>query len=159
MKTHHYKVEGKYPTPTCGRVPDSIANRTTDWAEVTCRWCLKKRVPEFDAVEQARLLLEAVKNPIPLQMTQLFGISWEAAPEGFDCPRCKGALERTRGLMIASPWAGSVRCTKCDYRDSVTGYLGRSMIQVEPMPPGATPLYLTEPDGDGSEPDGDGSEP
>lgn len=146
MKTHHYKAEGEYQTSTCGRVPDAIANKTTDWAEVTCRWCLKKRVPEFDAVEQARLLLEAVKNPIPLQFTHLFGISWEPAPEGSDCPRCKSPMERTRGLMLASPWAGSVRCTKCDYRDSVTGYLGRSMIQVQPMPPGAAEFYLSEPE-------------
>lgn len=98
--------------------------------------------------EQARLLMEAIRHPVPLQMTKLFAISWEAAPDGFDCPRCKGALERSRGLMIASPWAGSVRCTACDYRDSVTGYLGRSLIQVQPMPPGAAEFYLSKPEGE-----------
>lgn len=144
MKTHHYEGEGR--SATCGRVPDAIANKTTDWAEVTCRWCLKKRVPEFDSMEQARLLLEAVKKPIPLQITNLFGISWEPAPEGSDCPRCKSPLERTRGLTLTSPWAGAVRCTKCDYRDSVTGYLGRSMVQVQSMPPGATPVYSIKPE-------------
>ena len=138
MKTHHYKGDG-HPA-TCLRVPDAIANKTTDWSEVTCRWCLKNRVPEFDAEEQARLLLDALKHPIPLQVTNLFGITWEAAPEGSECPRCKGALERSRGLMVSGPWSGSVRCTNCDYRDSVMGYLGRSMFQVEPMPKGAEPI-------------------
>jgi len=47
-------------------------------------------------------------------------------------------------LMLASPWVGSVRCTKCEYRDSVSGYLGRSMIQVEPLPEGAVPVYIGE---------------
>jgi len=154
VKTHHLKVEGEYRSATCGRVPDAIAITTSDWDQVTCRWCLKKRFPEFDAVQQARLLLEAIKNPIPLQVTNLFGVSWEPAPEGSDCPRCKGPMERTRGLMLSSPWSGSVRCTKCDYRDSVTGYLGRSMIQVEPMPDGATVFYMESPDikDEGSEP-------
>lgn len=102
--------------------------------------------PEFDAEEQARLLLEALERPIPLQVTNLFGITWEAAPEGSECPRCKAALEKSRGLILSSPWAGSVRCTKCDYRDSVMGYLGRSMIQVEPLPDGAAVIYTKDPD-------------
>lgn len=101
---------------------------------------------DFDAEEQAKILLEALKNPIPLQVSFL-GIQWEPAPEGSVCPRCEAPLERARGLSLVSPWAGSVRCTKCDFRDSVVGYLGRSMIQVQvqPMPPGATPIYLEEP--------------
>lgn len=100
---------------------------------------------DFDAEEQAKILLEALKKPTPLQATNLFGIRWEPASEDFLCPRCEAPLERSRGLMLMSPWAGSVRCTKCDFRDSVVGYLGRSMIQVQPMPPGATPIYLEEP--------------
>jgi len=101
---------------------------------------------DYDAEEQAKILLEALKNPTPLQVTNLFGIRWEPASEEFLCPRCEAPLERTRGLMLMSPWAGSVRCTKCEYRDSVTGYLGRSMIQVQPMPPGAALTYDKEPD-------------
>lgn len=36
----------------------------------------------------------------------VFGLRWEPLPEKFRCPHCKGALERTVGLMLASPWAG-----------------------------------------------------
>lgn len=104
---------------------------------------------DFDAEEQAKILLEAIKNPIPLQVSFL-GIQWGPAPEGSVCPRCEAPLERARGLSLMSPWAGSVRCTKCDFRDSVVGYLGRSMIQVQPMPPGAEPIYLEEPNTDGN---------
>lgn len=95
-------------------------------------------------VREARELLEAMKKPIPLQVTNLFALSWSPCGPEFSCPRCKAGMERTTGLMMMSPWAGSVRCTQCDYRDSVTGYLGRSMIQVEPMPEGAVPVYDRE---------------
>ena len=75
-----------------------------------------------------------------------FGIRWVPAPEGSQCPHCKGALERAVGLMLASPWAGSVRCTACDYKNTVCGYLGQSIIQVEPMPSGAALIYDRDPD-------------
>ena len=143
MKTHHHAGLGHLPT--CGRVPGALAKTTADWAEVSCKSCLKERKPEpLSPEEQARLLLEAVKNPIPLQVSNLFAISWEATPEGFACPRCEAPLERARGLMISGPWAGSVRCTKCDYRDSVVSYLGKSMVEVQPMPPGAVLAYDRE---------------
>lgn len=74
-----------------------------------------------------------------------FGFRWVPAPDGFQCPHCKGALERTVGLTLASPFAGSVRCTACDYKHTVCGYLGQSMIQVEPMPPGAALTYDGDP--------------
>ncbi len=142
MKTH-YREKPDAET-ICGRTPKAVAQQSADWTDVTCKWCLKKRLP--DTAEQARLLLEALKNPIPLQITNLFSISWEPAPEGFDCPRCNARLERTKGLMLSSPWSGAVRCTGCEYRDSVTGYVGRSMIKVEPLPEGANPVYLNEPE-------------
>jgi hypothetical protein len=75
----------------------------------------------------------------------VFGLRWEPAPEGFLCPHCNGAMERTVGLMLMSPWVGSVRCTDCKYRNSVCGYLGQSMIRVEPMPPGAALTYHNDP--------------
>lgn len=75
-----------------------------------------------------------------------FGFQWVPAPEGSQCPHCKGALERTTSLMLSSSFTGSVRCTACTYKDTVCGYLGRSMIQVEPMPPGAVPFYDGDPD-------------
>lgn len=38
VRTHHYN--GKVgEAPTCARVPASVASKTTDWSEVTCRWC------------------------------------------------------------------------------------------------------------------------
>lgn len=88
-------------------------------------------------VRETREAWEAMKKPIPLQVTTLFAISWSPCGPEFSCPRCKAGMERTTGLMMMSPWAGSVRCTQCDYRDSVTGYLGRSMVKVEPLPEGA----------------------
>ena len=154
--------------PTCKRVPDAIANKTTEWREVTCGWCLKHRPNEplntsklmeallgnqvkhsegstaEERVRETRELWEAMKIPIPLQVTTLFAISWSPCGPEFSCPRCKAGMERTTGLMLMSPWAGSVRCTQCDYRDSVTGYLGRSMVQVEPLPDGAVPIYDRE---------------
>jgi len=93
----------------------------------------------------------------PLQVTNLFEVRWEAASEEFTCPRCNAPLERTRGLMLISPWSGSVRCTKCEYKDSVMGYLGKSMIQVQPMPPGAKLIYDQEPDMPEDPPDDEGS--
>lgn len=78
-------------------------------------------------------------------LSQLFGFRWEPAPEGFLCPHCKGAMERTTSLMLVSPFAGAVRCTACGYQHTVYGYLGQSMIQVEPMPPGAAPAYDGDP--------------
>ena len=62
----------------------------------------------------------------------VLGTRWELAPD-CQCFKCKGPLERTRGLMLMSPWAGAVRCTQCNYRDSVAGYLGKLMIEVQPM--------------------------
>lgn len=74
-----------------------------------------------------------------------FGFRWVPAPDGFQCPHCKGAMERTTSLMLVSPFAGAVRCTACDYKHTVCGYLGQSMIQVEPMPPGAALTYDGDP--------------
>lgn len=83
-------------------------------------------------------------------LTTFFGIRWEPAPDGFACPRCKAPLERTRGVVLSSPWSGSVRCTKCEYQDSVVGYLGQSMFKVEPMPP-AKLFFMNEPDLDSND--------
>lgn len=161
MKVHH--IPGPDAPPTCGRVPNAVANKTTEWDEVTCGWCLKKRpndtaklvqallenearyvMPDEERERVIREAREALNPHIPLQVTNLFALSWSPCAPEFSCPRCKGNVERTVGLMLTSPWAGSVRCTKCEYRDSVSGYLGRSMIQVEPMPEGAAPVYIGE---------------
>lgn len=79
-------------------------------------------------------------------ITLAFGFRWVPAPDEFQCPHCKGALERTTSFTLANPFAGSVRCAAaCGYQHSVCGYLGQSMIQVEPMPPGALPAYDRDP--------------
>ena len=88
-------------------------------------------------------------------------LTWKPCPPEFPCPKCDAPIERTmsplerrivssvtgplrfEGIEL-SPFGGSVRCTKCDYRDSVTGYLGRSMVQVEPLPEGAVSVYIRE---------------
>ncbi len=101
-------------------------------------------MPDEERERVIREAREALNPHIPLQVTNLFALSWEPCAPEFSCPRCKGNMERTVGLMLASPWAGSVRCTQCEYRDSVSGYLGRSMIQVEPIPEGAVPVYDRE---------------
>lgn len=84
-------------------------------------------------------------NPRGDDISLAFGLCWVPAPEGSQCPHCKGALERTAGRSLASAFAGSVRCTVCTYKNTVCGYLGQSMIQVEPMPPGALPSYDRDP--------------
>jgi len=71
---------------------------------------------------------------------------WEPAHESFKCPRCNGALERTAGAIICGPYAGSVRCGACDYRSSVMRYLVEQAFKVEPLPPGALPIYDMQPD-------------
>jgi len=87
------------------------------------------------------LINDHIGKPREDNTSLIFGFRWVAAPKGFQCPRCKGALERTVGSMLASPWAGGVRCTACEYRRTVCGYLGESMFPVEPMPPGAVLFY------------------
>lgn len=78
-------------------------------------------------------------------LSRLFGFRWVPAPEWSKCPHCDGPLERTVGLTLASPWAGSVRCTLCPYKNSVMGYLGSEIIKVERMPQGATLTYDRDP--------------
>lgn len=68
--------------------------------------------------------------------SEMLGIRWEPAPKGFQCPMCNGGMERTRGLMLTSPWVGGVRCTACEYKNSVCGYLAQSMFRVEPLQTG-----------------------
>lgn len=59
---------------------------------------------------------------------------WGPAPEGAVCPKCQSALERST-IPLGGPFSGSVRCTSCDYTDSVTGHLVRSCFMVEPLDP------------------------
>lgn len=67
-------------------------------------------------------------------------IRWIPSPESSVCPDCGSPMERSYSLM-GGPYSGSVRCTKCTYRDSVTGYFGKSIFKVEHLPDGALPIY------------------
>lgn len=67
----------------------------------------------------------------------------DAHPD-FKCPRCNGLMQRSVSLHT---FGGVVQCKSCSYRESVMGYLGRSMIKVEPLPGGASVIYgLSEED-------------
>ena len=103
------------------------------WAEVHDPEEVTKPKPVVEALlkNQREALLEHLDRRPLGGNSEIFdgalGTRWELAPD-FQCLKCKGSLERTRGLMLMSPWAGAVRCTRCDYRDSVPGYLGKLMI-------------------------------
>jgi hypothetical protein len=71
-------------------------------------------------------------------MREIFAIRWVAV-DGLACPQCEGTLERSHGVLLASPWVGSVRCTQCAYRQSVAAFLGQKIVSVEPLPPGNLP--------------------
>lgn len=150
----HPELGGRDLTPNEPLAPD--------WCPLGLAQPVKQRLlnlPENPTIHQPTLAAqeEQASPYIPLQVTHLFEVRWEAASKEFTCHRCSSPLERTRGLMLTSPWSGSVRCTKCEYKDSVMGYLGKSMIQVQPMPPGAKLIYDQEPDMPEDPPDDVGS--
>lgn len=71
----------------------------------------------------------------------LTSVTWSKAPDGEPCPTCgKETLERSKHLM-GGPWSGSIRCTACGHTDTLVGYLGKTMIKVEPLPPSVGPTY------------------
>lgn len=121
--------------------PKHMDNETTVTIPAAGTWSLRSPKPVVEALlkNQREVAEHLDRRPLGGHsdlFDGVFGTRWELAPD-FQCLKCKGPLERTRGLMLMSPWAGAVRCTQCDYRDSVAGYLGKSMIKVEPMQPGA----------------------
>ena len=38
---HHYTPQHRSNTPTCQRVVLAHVRATTNWSEVTCKWCLR----------------------------------------------------------------------------------------------------------------------
>lgn len=68
---------------------------------------------------------------------------WEPLDDSFSCPKCQSTMERTAGIFFPGTFSGSVRCTKCSYRDSVASFLCTSILRVEPLPDGALPIYST----------------
>ena len=73
-----------------------------------------------------------------------FPIQWIPAPESSTCPDCASPMERSYTIM-QGPWSGAIRCTKCDYRNSVMTYLASQCFEVQPMHPGAMPIYDHDP--------------
>jgi hypothetical protein len=66
---------------------------------------------------------------------------WGKAPPGTQCSMCgKEELERSY-IPIGNAFSGSVRCLSCGHCESVMSHIGRNMIKVEPLPPGAVSNY------------------
>lgn len=102
-------------------------------------------------IDPARLLkvLYAELDVIGQAMIEAMLPKWKAAPQGSLCLSCgKESLERSHYLM-GGPFSGTVRCTACEYRDTVVGYLSRTIVKVEPMPEGAKPPSPDEKPEDG----------
>lgn len=55
-------------------------------------------------------------------------------PKYFVCPACnrKGVLKRLGGLLTG-PYGGLIKCSKCDFRDSVVTYLRKNMCITEKL--------------------------
>ncbi len=66
------------------------------------------------------------------------------APAGSKCPRCDKETLKVKSMPFSGAYSGSIYCSSCDFRDSVIGYLGKQMIQVEPMPQGAQVIYCDD---------------
>ncbi len=75
-------------------------------------------------------------NPKSHKLVEAFtSVTWDKAPKGSKCPSCGNeTLERSKHLM-GGPWSGSIRCTACGHTDSLVGYLGKTMIKVQPLSP------------------------
>lgn len=67
-------------------------------------------------------------------LASTLGLRWTPLSE--PCPKCKNmTLQRGTNLMCG-PFGGQVKCSTegCDHSESSYDFLGRTMIQVEPMP-------------------------
>jgi hypothetical protein len=73
-------------------------------------------------------------NPEAQKLVEAFtSVTWTKAPKGSKCPSCgKEALERSKQLM-GGPWSGSIRCKGCGHTDTLVGYLGKTIVEVQPL--------------------------
>lgn len=62
-------------------------------------------------------------------------------PTGSKCPRCDKETLKVKTMPLSGAYSGSIYCLSCDFRDSVIGYLGKQMIQVQTMLQGAEQIY------------------
>ena len=74
-------------------------------------------------------------------LTSMLGLRWTPLSE--PCPKCKNTTLQRGANLMSGPYGGQVKCFTegCDHRESSYGFLGRTMIQVQPMPDGALPFY------------------
>jgi hypothetical protein len=68
------------------------------------------------------------------------------APEGTLCPSCKKETLIIHKMPLSGPYSGGIICSSCDHRDSVIGFLGKQMINVQPLPDGAAIIYSKDPE-------------
>jgi hypothetical protein len=68
------------------------------------------------------------------------------APDGSKCPSCHKETLKIKRMPLSGAYSGGIYCFSCDFRDSVIGYLGKQMVQVQPMPQGAEQIYLKDPE-------------
>lgn len=64
------------------------------------------------------------------------------------CPQCGQMLQRA-ATALSGPYSGIVFCEPCGFRQSVVVFLGKSMIQVEPLPGGANEVFYADDSDDG----------
>lgn len=82
------------------------------------------------------------KDPLPSMLVE------RDAPAGSKCPRCDKETLKIKSMPLSGAYSGSIYCLSCDFRDSVIGYLGKQMVQVQPMPQGAEQIYDVDPSKD-----------
>jgi len=68
------------------------------------------------------------------------------APIGSKCPSCNKETLKIRSMPLTGPYSGSIICFSCNYSESVVSYLGKQIVQVQPMPHGAEQIYLKDPE-------------
>ena len=90
-------------------------------------------------IENQKLAAEG-KEPLPSMLIE------RNAPTGSKCPRCDKETLKVKSMPFSGAYSGSIYCSSCDFRDSVMGYLGKQMVQVQPMPQGAEQIYLKDPE-------------
>ena len=75
-------------------------------------------------------------DPEAQKLVEAFtSVTWSKAPKGSKCPGCgKETLERSKHFM-GGPWSGTIRCTTCGHTDTLVGYLGKTMVEVQPLTP------------------------
>jgi hypothetical protein len=105
------------------------------------------KVPGYDAEENRKKLFEAADTArsegsegLPSALLGAL-VQPTTRPMDMDCPKCGAKrMEWTTSLMWG-PYSGTVECKGCEYKDTFMNFMARSIIKVQPMPPGAEPIF------------------